>query len=478
MRTTTAVDDILPLWARFCDAAAVSALAVAAAVLLSGGFVMHLGLFRVSSHSIVRPLVVAALFIVARHAVVRVHPLHRRLAGWIGHLDPQSAAATTLMALSSRLAVLLVGYFAVLTIGFAQPPPFTVAPDPFLNLPARQDAGWYGGIALEGYRFDGRFDQQQNVAFFPAYPMLMRAGGYLFGAFDARVTEARRTARVLWAGTFVSILAFGCAGLYLRRLAVETVGEDRASAAVLLLAAYPFAVFFSAAYTESLFLLGCVAAYHAFGHRHWWRAAAWGALVGFTRPNGCLLSVVLACLAAEHLWRNRRAHWAGYPIGRAVLAASTPGLAMLAHSAFLKAETGAWFGWAYMQQAWGRASGSWALALERMSYWAADGVQVQTGGIAAFDALNTVGLLFAVAMIWPVFRQLGLAAAVFILINVVPPFLTGGVLSMGRFTSTLFPMFLALAAVLPRPLVVPIVMLFALVQGLVAALFFTWRPMF
>jgi hypothetical protein len=45
-------------------------------------------------------------------------------------------------------------------------------------------------------------------------------------------------------------------------------------------------------------------------------------------------------------------------------------------------------------------------------------------------------------------------------------------------TSTLFPLFIALAAILPETFVTPVVLSFAIAQGLVAALFFTWRPMF
>ena len=65
-------------------------------------------------------------------------------------------------------------------------------------------------------------------------------------------------ARVFWAGVVISVIAFAWASDYLVRLARETIGEDRASAAVALMAAYPFAVFFSAPYTESLFVLGAV----------------------------------------------------------------------------------------------------------------------------------------------------------------------------------------------------------------------------
>ena len=46
----------------------------------------------------------------------------------------------------------------------------------FLDLPARWDTGWYLGIAMDGYDSipDARADHQQNIAFFPAFPMTMR----------------------------------------------------------------------------------------------------------------------------------------------------------------------------------------------------------------------------------------------------------------------------------------------------------------
>jgi hypothetical protein len=83
-----------------------------------------------------------------------------------------------------------------------------------------------------------------------------------------------------------------------------------------------------------------------------------------------------------------------------------------------------------------------------------------------------------VVMLPAVFRHVGLAGAAFVLLNIVPPLLTGGVLSMGRFTSTLFPVFLALAAIVPARAIVPLLTTFAVGQGLVTAVFFTWRGLF
>jgi len=255
---------------------------------------------------------------------------------------------------------------------------------------------------------------------------------------------------------------------------------------VTLLAAYPFAIFFSLPYTESMFLLGAVAAFYHFRRREWARAAAWGALVGLTRPNGCFLSLALACQIAQNIWRDRTITKSpnhqiptspDHQIPQSIFAAAAPGLGMLAYSAYVHTLTGSWFGWARLHEAWGRS-------FEGLAPLARGLTRIEEEGLARalmlvpYDTLNTIALVFALVMVWPVFRRLGAGAAVLVLVNIVPPLLAGGVLSMGRLTSTLFPIFLALAAALPRRFVLPFVTAFALGQGLVAAVFFTWRPLF
>ena len=79
---------------------------------------------------------------------------------------------------------------------------------------------------------------------------------------------------------------------------------------------------------------------------------------------------------------------------------------------------------------------------------------------------------------WPVYRRFGLPFAVFILITIVPPMSAGGMLSMGRVTSVLFPVFLWLGAAVPARHRVAWTCLFAVLQGFVAVMFFTWRPLY
>ena len=466
------------IWARVADAAALAALALGLFVLLFGGFGLYLGPVALRVPGAGQLLFAAVAIIAIRHVASPAVPLHRRMLRALRSDRAESAASIARASLLNRVLILAVGYLAVVTIGLEQKSVgFTVSPDVLLNLPARFDAGWYSGIALDGYYFEGRFDKQQNVAFFPAFPLLERAAGYPLGAFAPGVSKERRIARVLWAGVLVSLIAFAWGTVYVWRLARDTIGEDRAGAAVALLAAYPFAVFFSAPYTESLFLLGAAAAVYHFRRAELVPAAAWGLLVGLTRPNGCFLSIVLALLIFEKIRLSDISKSLNSQISKSLLAASAPGVGMLIYSAYVHHLTGAWFGWARLHEMWGRSYSGFAPMARAFGWVTNEGLLHVVEGVP-YDALNSLGAIFALLMLWPVFRRLGLAYAAFVLVNLVPPLLAGGVLSMGRLTATLFPLFLALAASLPPRAVTPFITAFAIGQGLATALFFTWRPLF
>ena len=89
------------------------------------------------------------------------------------------------------------------------------------------------------------------------------------------------------------------------------------------------------------------------------------------------------------------------------------------------------------------------------------------------------GVIFAVLMLWPVLRRLGVATAV-VRARQSRAAAAGGraPLAWAGCPPRCSPSFLALAAMLPRRAVTPLITAWALGQGLVAALFFTWRPLF
>jgi hypothetical protein len=253
---------------------------------------------------------------------------------------------------------------------------------------------------------------------------------------------------------------------------------------VALLAAYPFAVFFSAAYTEGLFFLTLVAAVFHFRKDQLWRAAAWGFACGLTRPNGCFLSVALGLMALGPAWDAPR--WRPIlppPIGWGRLwarlaSASAPGLGMVAYSAFIYRLTGNPLQWTMQNAAWGRVyRGLDVLVTDRIGFIANNGLY-SYASTQTIDLFYLLAVLFALGAVWPVYRRFGLPYAALILVNVLPPVSAGGLLSMGRVTSVLFPAFLWMAAAVPPRHRLAWIALFACLQGFVAVMFFTWRPIY
>jgi hypothetical protein len=421
---------------------------------------------------------VGALLLVRHIVLPRPTTAERLRYRWRRIVDEPMWGPAVRAFVSTRLMVFVVGFFAVVTFGLNKPG-FVLTPQPLYNLPARFDAGYYGAIAVDGYDRDRVLNRQRNIAFFPAMPMLMRAMAPVVGANRRGVPREHRMARMLWGGVIISLAAFLLALYYLMKLGTFLLDEERARYAVLLAASYPFACYYNAPYTESLLLLGTVAASYHFLRGQFARAAAWGLLVGLTRPNGFFLSVPLGLLALQQL---RLMIPGGLGVRarettNAFLAAAMPVVGMLAFTAYLYTITGVWFAWQKNHEAWGRRFTGFE-PLTRGLGWVSDEGIVQVATNIPFDVLNTAGAAFALLMVWPVFRRVGAIWAVYVLITVVPPILAGGALSLARLSSTIFPLFLALAAILPSRAVPSWVTAFAIVQGFCAALFFTWRELF
>jgi hypothetical protein len=157
--------------------------------------------------------------------------------------------------------------------------------------------------------------------------------------------------------------------------------------------------------------------------------------------------------------------------------AAMPGIGMLIFSAHIYLLTGNPLQWAENHAAYGRVyKGAAAIVTERIEYIRINGLYNYVT-VLALDLLNLIPILFAVAAIVPIYRRLGLPYAAMIVINVVLPVLIGGVLSMGRVTATLFPLFLWLGVAIPRRQRTGWLVAFAMMQALFAIAFFTWRPL-
>ena len=154
---------------------------------------------------------------------------------------------------------------------------------------ARWDSVWYLAIANDGYPRD----DVRRAAFFPLYPLLLRAANALVG-------------RPVLAGALVSLACFAVALVLLHRLTALELGLPAARATVWALALFPGAVFFSAVYSEALYLALSVGCVYAARTGRWAWAGAAGALGAATRSAGVLLVIPLALLWLERADGRRR----------------------------------------------------------------------------------------------------------------------------------------------------------------------------
>lgn len=198
--------------------------------------------------------------------------------------DP--AARVVLRALVlSRVVVWAAGLFGALALGRRRgwagfdpahvTEPFGAVANALLAPAARWDSVWFLAVANHGYG-----GSSARTAFFPLYPLLAHAAGWLTGS-------------ALTGGLPVSLVAFAMGLGLVHRLAELELGRAAADRAVLLLACFPMSFFFSAVYSESLFLALSAGALLAARREHWALAGALGALGAATRSVGVVLVLPL-----------------------------------------------------------------------------------------------------------------------------------------------------------------------------------------
>jgi hypothetical protein len=196
--------------------------------------------------------------------------------------------STPLAFWGSRILIWAVGCVAVLALGTAggnvQAFDPTGVSSSFghignvLAAPAvRWDSIWYLLIAQHGYQ------ATRDAAFYPLYPMLVRALSVLTGS-------------LVTAAIAISVGSMFGGLVLVRRLTELELGEKPARTAVLLIAFGPMAVFLSAVYTESLFLMLSAGTIYAARRGRWALAGALGGLASLSRVEGVLLAVPVLIL--------------------------------------------------------------------------------------------------------------------------------------------------------------------------------------
>lgn len=340
---------------------------------------------------------------------------------------------------------------------------------------ARYDTWWFLSIA------DGGYAHPEQAAFFPLYPALVHGLGAVVGS-------------PLIAAIALSCVAFVAALAVVHRIVALEAGPDAARWAVWALALFPGALWFSAAYSESLFLLVSAGAVLAARQRRWVVAGLLGALATATRSAGIVLLVPLGLLwldaaRSAPLTPRRLASAAGLalvPVGLLAFCAVLPAYGLSSHAPFAAQDTwhralaGPWTGvWDGAVAAWDGARQLLHGARTPVYFAPAGGDPFQVG---RHNIMLFVFLVMAVPAVVGALRRLPLAYGAYALAAVLVPlsFPVGPqpLMSLPRFEAVLFPLFAWLGIVLARaPAWRGRLVLAVFAAGLAAfsALFSTWH---
>ncbi len=329
--------------------------------------------------------------------------------------------------LASRLGLFLVAYLSLIFIpvvsgdGFWRAYPGNLFWDGW----ARWDSGWYIDIAQNGYS-----NQLQNVylntAFFPLYPLLIKGLQFLLQDYYA-------------AGLIISNLALLAACMLLYQVICSSHGQEVAKKSLLLLLLNPFSFFFSAVYTEALFLLLVSLVFYFGQKKRWLPAAICCALAGATRLVGILTVLPLLVYYFQTVGfklRNIKANilWFGLSI-------LGPGSYMLFQ--FLKFGDPLLFVKSQNAPGWKEGVNLFsALDALRLAFTPS---ALKTGDFPAMYVIHILVFLLGLSILLLTFRTLPKAYSIWALVTLLISFSVW--ISVGRFMIVIFPLYISTALV-------------------------------
>lgn len=334
----------------------------------------------------------------------------------------------------------------------------SVSWDIFKHVWLHWDAKHYRNLAELGYHGYTEGGEPLFLVFYPLYPWLVRLLHHIIPSYDL-------------CGYLLSGACY-IAGCYvLARLVTEDFGWPTARLALALFSAYPFALFFAAFYTESLFLLLSVTTFYLIRKHRWLWAGLVSALAALTRMQGVLLTataLVEYAVTERPIQKLRAKDTRG--LWRDIWQKLLPlGLVVLGVGAYLWLNydvTGDPFRFSYYQREhWYQGFAPLPDCLRTIWYYLADNwgqrLMFTTWGpdLAAFT-LCLAGLIYGV-------RRLPPAWAAYFLLCLLLNFSLHWPLSGGRYMACTFPLFVALAIFCrKRPTLGQLTaLIFALLQG-------------
>jgi Dolichyl-phosphate-mannose-protein mannosyltransferase len=293
------------------------------------------------------------------------------------------------------------------------------------------DGLWYLAIVRNGYPRSippdiTYFQTEARAAFFPLYPMTVRAVD--------RILPGGDTIAALGLSTALAVVAVVLVGVLARRL----YGNDVAERAMVLFAVFPGSFVLSYAYAEALLIVLAAFCLWFLMDERWLLAGVAAGLATATRPNG--VALVVACAVAAFLAiRNRRDWWS-------LVAPLLAPTGFIAYQWFLYAHTGESWAWFRVQrEAWREGTSFGATAISNTISFLGHPFESPTDALTAASLATLVlGLwcLWRKPLPWPMFAYVAVVVALLLL--------PATVTARPRFLFTAFPLFISAAAWWPR----------------------------
>jgi hypothetical protein len=333
----------------------------------------------------------------------------------------------------SRLAIFATGQLA-LAWGALLPNTMAASGRPWIDMWARWDSGWYLSITSGGYEFAP--DQPSNAAFFPLYPLVIRL--LSFGSRDMDV--------LIIVGWLIANTATLVAFYLLYRLVLLDDSSAIGRRVVWLLAFFPTSFFMGVVYTEAVFLFLTVAAFYAARKRRWLAAGLSGGLGAATKIIGIFLILPLAW---EWYQQKPRRWLKSLPL---LLIPLGLGAFML----YLSRNFGDPLAFSDAHSHWGRSVSPLALFEALNSLVTDPGPFLRGRGVTIYEALF---VLLALGLLVVVVRKQRLSYTLYAAYSIAIPLASINTMSFSRLMVVIFPLFIAMAQVLTRPLLFRLVLI-------------------
>ena len=289
-----------------------------------------------------------------------------------------------------------------------------------VNMHNHWDTYWYLDIVKNGYYLKTD-NTLSNVVFFPLYPLLIKmVGTILLGNY-------------VLAGWLISIAALFAACVFFYKLLKEFHPDIDPELPIILMLIFPTAFFLDIVYTEALFLFLTIATFYYAFKKNFYVAGTFALFGALTHSNGIFLALPILW----EIWRTQGWKSIFTPKILPVFLAPLGTFAFLFYDYWKFHDLFLFF---KIESAWGR---SFSINWDHFSFFSHP--SIINMGIDIFFTL------FILTALYLVYRKLSALYAAFMSLTILAALTSGTLMSIGRYSLVLFPVFILLAKIKNKP---------------------------